>query len=117
HLNREEIKELLNITDAVYSSFDSKPILETTSPNKFFDALAAGKLCIVNNKGWVKELIEQEQCGFYANPQNPGELLKKIAPFISNPVRLKEYQQNARKLAEKSFSKEVLLPRFLQLFK
>ena len=117
HLSREAIRELLNVTDAVYISFDSKPILETTSPNKFFDALAAGKLCIVNSKGWVKELIEREHCGFYTDPQQPAELVKKLTPFIDYNISLKEYQQNARKLAEKSFSKDVLLPRFIQLFK
>jgi len=117
HLDREGVRELLNITDAVYISFDSKPVLETTCPNKFFDAIAAGKLCIVNSKGWIKELIEQQYCGFYTDPENPASFVNSLSVFVSNKNKLLEYQQNSRKLAEKAFSKEVLLPQFLQLFK
>ncbi len=117
YLDREGVRELLNITDAVYISFDSIPVLETTSPNKFFDAIAAEKLCIVNSKGWIKELIEREQCGFYADPVHPPEFTTKLAEFTTNKTKLKDYQQNARKLADKSFSKELLLPQFLKLFK
>ena len=117
YLNREGVRELLNITDAVYISFDSMPVLETTSPNKFFDAIAAGKLCIVNSNGWIKELIEREQFGFYADPVKPADFTTKLTEFVTNKTKLKDYQHNARKLAEKAFSKELLLPQFLKLFK
>jgi len=116
HLDKNGVKELLNITDAVYISFDSKPVLETTSPNKFFDAIASGKLCIVNSKGWIKELIEKERCGFYSDPNNPAEFFTKLSEFVTNRSKLLEHQQNSRKLAEKAFSKEALLPKFLELF-
>ena len=54
--NKHNLKRLLNVTDAAYVSFANKPILETNSPNKFFDALASGKLIITNTKGWVKDI-------------------------------------------------------------
>ena len=62
-LNRQEVKKLLNVTDASFISFDNKPILETNSPNKFFDSIASGKVCVVNNKGWIKDLIEENEIG------------------------------------------------------
>ncbi|MEN8249268.1 MAG: glycosyltransferase family 4 protein, partial [Bacteroidota bacterium] len=37
--NKYNLKRILNITDAAYVSFARKPIMETNSPNKFFDAL------------------------------------------------------------------------------
>ena len=70
-MNKVELKRVLTITDAAYVSFANIPILETNSPNKFFDALASGKLVITNTKGWVKELCESNNCGFYADPLKP----------------------------------------------
>lgn len=111
--NKEAVKQLLNVSDAIYISFDSKPILETNSPNKFFDALAAGKLIIVNTKGWLNELVEKEDLGFYADPENPAEFLEKIDPYIKDKTRLLASQSKARRVAEKFFSTEILVEKLL----
>jgi glycosyltransferase involved in cell wall biosynthesis len=105
-MNKSELKEMLNITDAAYISFDNKPILETNSPNKFFDALASGKMVITNTKGWLQDLSEKHNCGFYTNPQRPDEFVKKLIPFLEDKGKLSEVQINARKLGENTFSRK-----------
>jgi glycosyltransferase involved in cell wall biosynthesis len=116
HKGKDSIKEILNISDATYTSFDNKPILETNSPNKFFDSLAAGKLTIVNTKGWLKDLVEKNECGFYADPLDSSDFLRKIKPFIEEKALLKKYQKNARALGEKEFAMEELSKRFVKIF-
>ncbi len=116
-INKESLHEMLNVTDAIYISFANKPILETNSPNKFFDGLAAGKLCITNTRGWMKELIEKNECGFYYDPEQPELFLDKIIPYTNDRNLLKTAQKNARKLAEHDFSKDIMVEKFLQLFK
>jgi glycosyltransferase involved in cell wall biosynthesis len=113
---KNSMKEILNISDATYTSFDTKPILETNSPNKFFDSLATGKLTIVNTKGWLKDLVEKNECGFYADPHDPSGFIKSLKPFLTDKNLLKKYQQNARALAEKEFSVEELTKEFVKLF-
>ena len=115
HLDKYQLREVLNVTDAVYVSFARKKVLETSSPNKFFDALAAGKLCITNTGGWIAELVETENCGFYADPEQPGEFLRRLAPYLSNPAALAQARQNARKLAETRFSRVWLTGTFARL--
>ncbi|MDX2301885.1 MAG: glycosyltransferase family 4 protein [Microscillaceae bacterium] len=115
-VNKYDLREILNLTDITYISFLNHPILETTSPNKFFDALAAGKLCVINFKGWLKDMVEQERCGFYANPEQPEVFYEKLNPFLQNPALLREYQKNARKLAKSRFSKQLLVSDFIELF-
>ena len=105
-MNKKELRELLNVTDAAYISFANKPILETNSPNKFFDALASGKLVVTNTKGWIRELAEVNQCGFYTDPEKPPDFVEKISPFIKDKTRLNYFQQNARKLGETQFSRQ-----------
>jgi len=108
HMNKYTLKDYLSITDAAFISFADFPILEHNSPNKFFDAIASGKLVIVNTKGWIKEHIEKNKCGFYIDPKNPDHFPSKINPFFNEP-RLAEFQKNARKLAENTFEKKKLI--------
>ena len=55
--SRDGVKQIMNITDANFICYQPVKILETGSPNKYFDGLAAGKLTIVNFGGWVEEEI------------------------------------------------------------
>ncbi|MFK7900985.1 MAG: glycosyltransferase family 4 protein [Cyclobacteriaceae bacterium] len=104
--NREQIVQLMKKCEAVYVSFWDKPLLATGSPNKFFDGLAAGKFVIINFQGWIKALIEKEGCGFSYNPNQPEEFVQQLKPFLSDKVKLKQVQDQSRKLAERQFSKE-----------
>jgi glycosyltransferase involved in cell wall biosynthesis len=115
--NREGVRELLNVTDAAFICYKPLPVLETGSPNKFFDGLAAGKLIIINFGGWIKNEIETHLCGFYVNPNQPIDFTKKIIPFLSDKKLLENYQQASRKLAEKHYSRNLLSIRYTGIFK
>jgi len=71
HQNKYMLKEYLSLTDAAYISFANFEVFEMNSPNKFFDALASGKLIISNVNGWIRDLVEENSCGFYYHPENP----------------------------------------------
>ena len=114
--NRDGVKEVMNITDAAFICYKPLPVLETGSPNKYFDALAAGKLIIINFGGWIKEEIEKQQCGVYMNPKYPHEFVSKISPYIENSDLLKSSQQASRTLAESRYSRKILSERFASIF-
>ncbi|MCG8310496.1 MAG: glycosyltransferase family 4 protein [Cytophagales bacterium] len=113
--NRYEIRELMCEVDGCITCFANIPVLQTNSPNKFFDGLAAGKLSIVNTKGWLKELVEKYDCGFYVDPDFPGEFPKMIRPFIEEKELLQSKQQNARNLAKEMFDKDDLVHKICAL--
>lgn len=113
--NKYGLLSLLNITDAAYISFADLPVLRCCSPNKLFDALAAGKLCITNVSGWMQDLLEENQCGFYTNPYHPDDFVKSIAPFVNDRKLLNDYQSNARGLAEREFSRQQQVEKLLNL--
>jgi len=113
--NKYNLKRVLNVTDAAYVSFANKPILETNSPNKFFDALASGKLIITNTKGWVKDIIENEKCGFYYDPDEPKAFVEAIKPFVESMAILQASQKRARMVAETQFAKEAQIEKLIAL--
>jgi glycosyltransferase involved in cell wall biosynthesis len=110
---KEDVKDLLNVTDACYVSFLHKPVLRTNSPNKFFDAIASGKMIITNIQGWIRGLVEKRNFGIYADSDIPSELREKIIPFINSPELLAKYQNNARTTAEQFFERKDLADQFV----
>ena len=114
--NREGVKEVMNVTDAAFICYKNVPVLETGSPNKFFDGLAAGKLIVINFGGWIKKEIEEMHCGIYVDPKHPTDFVKKISEFLTDEKKLQNYQQASRQLAEKKYSRKIVSERFVKLF-
>jgi glycosyltransferase involved in cell wall biosynthesis len=111
--SKEEVRQLLGLADMAMVTFAHLPVLKTNSPNKFFDALAAGKGIIVNHKGWVYQLVKEYKLGIYFNPELPSESFERIEKMASEAKLLQETQKNSRELAEKYFSKEIAIQRLL----
>jgi glycosyltransferase involved in cell wall biosynthesis len=115
-VNRQQVKEIMDASDAIFVSYKNVPILETGCPNKYFDGLAAGKLIVVNFGGWIKKEIEERKCGVGIDPMHPSSFVKKIEPFILDKNLLHEYQASARQLAEEKYNRTKLSNSFASIF-
>lgn len=104
----EITSEIVNLCDCSIVTFRNLPVLQTNSPNKLFDSLAAGKPVIVNSGGWTKELVETNKCGMYVDPEKPENFADAIIFLKNNRNVLKNMGKNARLLAETVFNKEIL---------
>jgi glycosyltransferase involved in cell wall biosynthesis len=112
--NREGVRELMNVTDMVFVCYRHAAILETGSPNKFFDGLAAGKMVMLNFGGWLHGEIETARCGVYVNPENPEAVAHMLTQLLKEGS-LASYQKKSRALAEEKFSKTSLTEKWLTL--
>ena len=114
--SKEKVNEVLSLADMAWISFEHLPVLKTNSPNKFFDALAAGKAILVNNhKGWVFQLVKQYCLGFSCLPWKMEIAIDLLERLESDPKALLQMQQNSRALAEKYFSKEHAVTRLKEV--
>jgi glycosyltransferase involved in cell wall biosynthesis len=111
--NRDGVKEVLNVTDASFICYKPLPVLETGSPNKYFDGLAAGKLIVINFGGWIKDEIENYSC----DSKHPTDFTHKIQVYLDNVSLLKQSQQASRKLAEEKYSRLKLSEAFSAIFR
>ncbi|MCO5268786.1 MAG: glycosyltransferase family 4 protein [Brumimicrobium sp.] len=107
------VSEVLNFSDVSIVLFEDIPILYTNSPNKLFDSLSAGKPIIVNSAGWTKAMVEENNCGLFANPKIDADLAHKIKYIQENPDLAKDMGINARKLAETTYDKSILCKEFV----
>lgn len=112
HVPQDQIREILNVTDAVLISFLQVASLHTGSPNKLFDGLASGKLIITSFGGWISELLEKNQCG--GSCLSPTEFKQFLLPFLDSKEKLTTYQRNASVLAEEQFSLKIQTKKWLQ---
>lgn len=86
-----------------------------TSPNKFFDYLAAGVPVLNNYPGWLAGLIEESGCGLVVPPESPGHFADALAAMADDAGKRAEMGRRARSLGEREFAREKLAQRFVAL--
>jgi glycosyltransferase involved in cell wall biosynthesis len=79
-----------------------------TSPNKFFDYIAAGLPVLNNYPGWLTEMIREHQCGFAVPPDNPAAFADALEQAAADRAALKEMGQRGYHLAKQQFNREML---------
>jgi glycosyltransferase involved in cell wall biosynthesis len=89
------------------------PVLDTSSPNKFFESLAAGVPVIQNTQGWMKDFLSEHQVGFTLDPNDPVQLAEKLIELDSQQPELEEMGKKAHLLAAKVFDKDYLAQKML----
>lgn len=88
-------------------------VLNTSSPNKFFESLAAGVAVVQTTNGWMKDFVAKHNVGFTVDPNNAQELAKLLIEINSNPNLLNEMSHKAREISQFEFDKNKLSKYFL----
>ncbi|MDQ3778285.1 MAG: glycosyltransferase family 4 protein [Actinomycetota bacterium] len=108
---KDELAGIVGAADVTLTIFAPYPVLETNSPNKFFDSLAAGKPVVVNLDRWLRRLVEENEAGVWVPAGNPDALATRLAVLASDPERVERMGRNARALAEREFSRDLMAER------
>jgi glycosyltransferase involved in cell wall biosynthesis len=84
-----------------------------TSPNKFFDYIAAGIPVVNNYPGWLAGLITEHRCGIVVPPGNAAAFADALQRLAANADECRAMGYAARSLAEKEFARPLLANRFI----
>jgi glycosyltransferase involved in cell wall biosynthesis len=84
-----------------------------TSPNKFFDYLAAGVPVLNNYPGWLAEMIEAGGCGIVVPPDEPATLAGALRRLASDAEECRRMGAAGRRLAEHDFARPALADQFV----
>ena len=112
NLSKPDVARLVASCDVAMTIYKNVPILYTCSPNKMFDAFAAGKPVLTNMPGWLQGLVEEHEAGVFVEPDDAGDFAEKVAALAGQPERVQTYGQNARRLAEEVFARDKLTREF-----
>lgn len=86
-----------------------------TSPNKFFDYIAAGLPVACNYPGWIANEIKSRQIGEAVAPGSPESYAEAIFRLAEHEQQRLLYSANARKLAEEKYNRDKLTERFVSV--
>jgi glycosyltransferase involved in cell wall biosynthesis len=84
-----------------------------TSPNKFFDYIAAGIPVVNNYPGWLAGLITEHRCGLVVPPGNASAFADALQRLAADPAERRAMGAAARALAEKEFARPLLAESFI----
>lgn len=79
-----------------------------TSPNKFFDYIAAGLPVLNNYPGWLAGMIRECDCGYAVPPDNPQAFADALIDAADHRENLTEKGKRALALAERDFDRAKL---------
>lgn len=111
---KEQLVEYVQHSLASLVPLKNTPILNTSSPNKLFESLAAGVPVIQTTSGWMKDFLDEYKVGFTVSPDHPEELADLLIELADNQSDHVEMRNQARKVAEQHFDKDILSVRMIQ---
>ncbi len=83
-----------------------------TSPNKFFDYIAAGLPVLNNYPGWVADMIVEYRCGYAVRPDDPDAFANALESAADCGAKLKSMGERSKALADK-FDRDRLAQSFV----
>jgi len=84
------------------------PILDTSSPNKFFESLGAGIFVIQNTNGWMREFLKENEVGSTIDPNDYKALVNELIRLNSLSIQDKLALKNKCVEVAKQFDKKIL---------
>ena len=113
-VNKAKLAGLMAATDLGLQILANVPAFYYgTSPNKFFDYIAAGLPVLNNYPGWLAEMITEHRCGFAVPPDNPVAIADALEQAAVDRDALKAMGQRGRALAETQFDRIKLADRWV----
>jgi len=113
-VNKARLAGLMADTDLGLQTLANIPAFYYgTSPNKFFDYIAAGLPVLNNYPGWLAGMIRDNQCGFAVEAEAPQAFADALEQAANDRAALRAMGMRARELAEREFDREQLGNRFV----
>jgi glycosyltransferase involved in cell wall biosynthesis len=113
-VEKEQLASLLAASDIGIQVLANIPAFYYgTSPNKFFDYIAAGLPVINNYPGWLSELVKENNCGLIVPPDDPKAFADALEWAVNNKSCLQQMGLRSRTLAETQFDRVKLADRWV----
>ena len=113
-LPKKELPNWVKSSSATLFTTLDNETQNASCPNKIFDSFAAGVPIIQTTTGWIKELLEKENCGINVLPNNPVELAVAILKIADNDLLRNELSVNAERVAKTLFNRDILANLYLK---
>jgi glycosyltransferase involved in cell wall biosynthesis len=112
-VSKAKLAGLMNATDLGLQILADVPAFYYgTSPNKFFDYIAAGVPVLINYPGWLADLVVAHECGFAVPPGDAAAFASALETAASDAEARTRMGHRARALAAERFDRRRLAEQF-----
>ncbi|MCA9148943.1 MAG: glycosyltransferase family 4 protein [Planctomycetales bacterium] len=105
---KRELVPWLQQATCALMCFRSVPVLNAVSPNKLYDALAAGTPLVQTTQGWIKQMLSRESCGITVPQDDPDAMANAVIQLVKNPELRATMSINGQRIARTIFDKGLL---------
>ena len=113
-MSRDALAPWLTAATAMVLVLRPIPVFDTVSPNKLFDAFAAGIPVIQTTHGWIRQVLADHDCGLTVDPEEPASLAEAIATLTDDRPSRERMGRNARRVARDLFATRLLANRMIE---
>ena len=113
-VNKRRLAGLMASTDLGLQLLANVPAFYYgTSPNKFFDYIAAGLPTLINYPGWLASLVRIHACGLAVPPDSPKAFADALEYAADSRVKMQEMGRRGLELARSQFDRALLATKFV----
>lgn len=105
---KQAVPEILGAATLAAVCFIDVEVLHTGSPNKAFDAFAAGTPVLMNFGGWLGERVRQYGAGIVAEHRDLDTTASEIMDLLADPQAISATRAGARRLGREQFARDDL---------
>lgn len=107
-MSKEDVTRWLGSACCSLFVVKNVPFLATASPNKLFDAFASGVPVVQTTQGWIKDLLQREECGITVAPGNPEAMADAVLRIVGEERLRTSMAGNAKRVARDLFDRGLL---------
>jgi len=110
---KDQLAGWLEAATAMVLTLKPVPVFDTVSPNKLFDAFAAGLPVIQTTQGWIRQVLADYDCGITVDATAPTALADAMVTLADDRPRRDRMAHNGRRLAREVYSVNPLSNKLL----
>lgn len=109
--------EYILASDMGTSVLKNVDTFKTIYSNKTFDYMSCKKPILLAIDGVSRKLVEEANCGIFAEPENAEDIAKQIRRYLNGEFDIKQQGENGYKHAKEYFDREKLAHQYLDQMK
>lgn len=110
---KEKLVGYIQVARASLLTVKPIPFMDNCSPNKIFDAFAAGVPIIQTTQGWIKDLVEETGCGLNVPPNDVVAFADAIIQLCDKELLFESCCRVSAKLGDSTFNRDKLAKKML----
>ncbi len=104
---KDHIASVMAAENAGLAILKKLDMFKTTYPNKVFDIMACGDPVICQIDGVIREVVEENNAGIYAEPGSPQALAEAVLKLAEDPEACRMMGENGRKAIQEKFNRDT----------